>query len=75
MRPTLTGNLYIIWTYLFSGDQYGIINSTLMNLGIIAEPVQWLSDPSTVLVVLVIVQLWSSFGVGFLTFICRVPVE
>ena len=67
--PTLTGNLYIIWTYLFSGDQYGIINSTLMNLGIIAEPVQWLSDPSTVLVVLVIVQLWSSFGVGFLTFI------
>ena len=62
-------SLYIIWTYLFSGDQYGIINSTLMNLGIIAEPVQWLSDPSTVLVVLVIVQLWSSFGVGFLTFI------
>lgn len=67
--PVLTGNLYIIWTYLFSGDQYGIVNSALLNLGFIQDPVQWLSNTDTMLFVLIIVQLWSSFGIGFLTFI------
>ncbi len=67
--PVLTGNLFFIWTYLFSGDQYGIVNSTLMNLGILGDPVQWLSDPKTVLPVLMIVQLWASLGTGFLAFI------
>ena len=67
--PVLTGNLFFIWTYLFSGDQYGIVNSTLMNLGILGEPVQWLSDPKTMLPVLMIVQLWASLGTGFLAFI------
>jgi len=67
--PVLSGNLYIIWTYLFSGDQYGMINSVLLNLGMVDEPVQWLSNPDTMMTVLVIVQLWSSLGVGFLAFI------
>lgn len=67
--PVLSGNLYVIWNYLFSGDQYGIINSTLLNLGVLQDPVQWLSDPKIMLGALVVVQLWSSFGVGFLTFI------
>ncbi|MHB1454057.1 MAG: carbohydrate ABC transporter permease [Saccharofermentanales bacterium] len=67
--PVLSGNLYIIWTYLFSGDQYGMINSVLLNLGMVDEPVQWLSNPDTMMTVLIIVQLWSSLGVGFLAFI------
>ena len=67
--PVLSGNLFVIWMYLFSGDQYGIVNSMLINFGVIKEPVQWLSDPSTMMWVLILVQLWSSFGVGFLTFI------
>lgn len=67
--PVLSGNLYIIWTYLFSGDQYGMINSVLLNLGLVSEPVQWLSNPDTMMTVLIVVQLWSSLGVGFLAFI------
>ena len=67
--PTLTGNLYFVWTYVFSGDRYGILNSVLLNLGLIEAPMQWLSDPKTMMGSLIIIQLWSSFGVSFLAFI------
>ena len=67
--PTLTGNLYFVWTYVFSGDRYGILNSILLNLGLADAPMQWLSDPKTMMACLIIIQLWSSFGVSFLAFI------
>ena len=67
--PTLTGNLYFTWTYVFNGDRYGILNSILLNLGLVDAPVQWLSDPKTMMGCLIIIQLWSSFGVSFLAFI------
>lgn len=67
--PTLTGNLYFTWTYVFNGDRYGILNSILLNLGLVDSPVQWLSDPKTMMGCLIIIQLWSSFGVSFLAFI------
>lgn len=67
--PTLTGNLYFVWTYVFSGDRYGVLNSVLLKLGMIDAPTQWLSDPKTMLSCLIVVQLWSSFGVSFLAFI------
>ncbi len=28
--PTLAGNVYFVWTYIFSGDSYGLLNSTLI---------------------------------------------
>lgn len=67
--PALTGNLYVIWVFIFSGDKYGIANSVLDILGLTAAPIQWLSDPKWMMLTLIIVQLWSSFGVGFLTFV------
>lgn len=67
--PTMVGNIYFVWTYIFSGDKYGIINSLLLMLNIVDEPVQWLSNPATMIVVVIIVQLWLSMGTGFLAFI------
>ena len=67
--PSLGGSAFFIWQYIFSGDAYGIINSFLMNLGYIDEPVQWLSNESTNLIVLMIVQIWMSLGTSFLAFI------
>ena len=65
--PALGGNAYFIWQILFSGDAYGYINSTLLSLGLIAEPIQWLKNPSYALPVICIVQLWLSMGVTFLS--------
>ncbi len=67
--PALTGNVYFIWQYIFSGDRYGFINNFLLKLGFILEPVQWLSDTNYMLTVVIIVQLWLSLGVSFLSFI------
>ncbi len=67
--PTLAGNLFVMWKFIFSSDSYGMLNGWLMDLGIINDPVKWLTDPRTTLAVIIIVQLWMSLGVGFLSFI------
>ena len=66
--PALTGAVSI-WTLIFSSDYYGWANSILMELQIIREPITWLKDPTYILPIVIIVQLWSSLGVNFLTLI------
>jgi multiple sugar transport system permease protein len=67
--PTLAGNVFFIWTVIFSGDYYGLMNGWLMTLGIIKDPIDWIGDPKYVMTVVLIVQVWLSFGAGFLAFI------
>jgi len=67
--PSISGNAYLIWLIIFSGDMHGYANAFLMNLGIINTPILWLRDPTYMLPVLIIVQLWLSLGVSFLAFI------
>lgn len=67
--PSIAGNIFVIWTAILSGDRYGLLNGVLINLGIISDPIKWLTDPSYTLVVVIIVQLWLSLGISFLSFI------
>lgn len=67
--PSLAGNVYFIWMYIFSGDSYGFINGKLMSLGIIRDPVMWLTNPEYNVTVVIIVVLWLSMGAGFLAFV------
>jgi len=67
--PALSGQVFTVWLFIFSPDQYGIINGFLMQTGLIQDPVAWLSDPAYNMTVLIIVQLWMSLGTGFLAFI------
>ncbi|MCL2545967.1 MAG: sugar ABC transporter permease [Oscillospiraceae bacterium] len=67
--PSVSGNVFFIWQFLFSGDMYGMANGFLMRIGYIQEPVQWLTSTETNLTIAVIVSLWMSLGIGFLAFI------
>lgn len=67
--PSLAGNVFMIWTYLFSGDAYGLINSFLLSSGLISSPIQWLTDPQYNYISVIIVVLWMSMGAGFLSFV------
>lgn len=67
--PSISGTLFIMWALIFSGDQYGYLNYFLSKLGIIDEPVQWLNNPDTMLIIIIIVQIWMSLGASFLAFI------
>ena len=64
--PSLVGNAYFIWQVAFSGDSYGYINSLLLSLGIITEPIVWLKNATYLMPIIIVVQLWQSMGVSFL---------
>lgn len=67
--PSISGAVYMIWQVIFSSDSYGIVNSFLMNLDLIDQPILWLQDSKYVLTVVIIVSLWLSLGTSFLAFI------
>lgn len=65
--PTLSNAVFTIWLIVFDGDIYGYLNSFLLNLGFITEPIQWRTDPTYMMAVVIVVQLWVSLGTSFLT--------
>lgn len=67
--PSMSGMLYVIWAYIFSGDMYGLLNQILMSFGFVKDPVQWLTNTETMLGCIIIVQIWMSLGTSFLAFI------
>ncbi|MBQ7935689.1 MAG: sugar ABC transporter permease [Clostridia bacterium] len=66
--PTLA-NIWFIFQYLFSNDMYGFVNSVLMDLGLLDQPIAWLSNTDYMLTIVIIIQLWCSLGTGFLSFV------
>lgn len=67
--PSLAGNVFMMWQYIFSGDSYGILNSVLIRFGFISSPIQWQNDPEYNSIVVITVILWMSMGAGFLAFV------
>lgn len=67
--PSISGNLYVIWSLIFSGDAYGYANGVLINLGIIQSPIQWFWDTRFMMPLIIVISLWMSMGAGFLSFI------
>lgn len=72
--PSMTSGvaMTVLWKIIFSGDQTGYLNSWLMRLGIINEPIIWLLDVRYLLPIVIIVALWSSMGVGFLAMLAGI---
>lgn len=72
--PSMTAGvaMTVLWKVIFSGDQTGLLNSWLMELGIINEPIIWLVSTDYLLPIVVIIGLWSSMGVGFLSMIAGI---
>ena len=67
--PSIAGNVFVIFSIIFRGDAYGILNSQLMKLGLINAPILWLTDPRYIMKVCILVILWMSLGTGFLSFV------
>lgn len=72
--PSMTAGLAmtVVWKVIFSGDQTGLLNSWLMELGIINEPIIWLVSTDYLLPIVIIIGLWSSMGIGFLSMIAGI---
>ena len=72
--PSISGNVYLIWTIIFSSDQYGYANALLMKFNIIQKPILWFQDEKYIFTLVVLVALWTSLGTSFLTFIAGFQV-
>ena len=67
--PSICGSAYVVWSYIFSPDATGIANGVLLQMNIITEPLAWFQDQSMSLILVIVVQIWLSLGIGFLAFI------
>ena len=76
--PAVSGSIAIglAWTWLF--DRNGFINSVLLSWGLIDTPIQWLSNPSMVLPIAMLLTIWAGVGyysVIFLAGLQNIPEE
>lgn len=67
--PSISGQVYLIWGSLFDADSQGWVNATLLELGLISEPIAFFQDASYVMPLCIVVALWTSLGTAFLSFI------
>jgi len=67
--PSISGNVFFVWLWFFSGDRNGFVNGWLLNLGFIDGPINFFRDERFMLPLLMVVQIWLSLGVAFLAFI------
>ena len=60
--PAVSGSIAIglSWRWLF--DRTGFINGTLQSWGVIEEPIQWLTTPSLVLPIAMMLTIWAGIG-------------
>lgn len=72
--PSMTAGvaMAVVWTIIFSGDQTGYLNSMLITMGVLLEPIQWLQSPEYLMKIMILVTLWGSMGVGFLAMLSGV---
>ena len=69
--PSMLGSVFIgvVWRAIFSGDQAGVANYLLREMGLISQPLQFLLTPDYFMLIMVVVSLWSAMGIGFLAMI------
>ena len=67
--PSMTSGvaMAVIWKVFFNGDSTGYLNSWLLEWGLITEPISWLQSEDYLMLIMILVTLWSSMGVGFLS--------
>ncbi|MBN2540534.1 MAG: sugar ABC transporter permease [Bacilli bacterium] len=72
--PSLTSGITmtVLWRVIFAGDNAGYLNSLLIKLGLIVEPIVFLQSQEFLLSIMILVTLWSSMGVGFLAILAGI---
>ncbi len=58
----------IIWKWLYNGE-YGLLNYYLIQIGIIDEPLLWLSDPNLAMPAVIMTSVWKSVGFSMVVYL------
>ena len=63
----------IVWKWILDG-QWGILNLTLLNMGILQEPITWLADPRTIWPSILVISWWKSVPFAFINVLAGLQV-
>ncbi len=68
--PVISGSIAIglCWRWLFNGNG-GLINGLLFSLGLIKEPIQWLTQPAFTLPIAMGLTIWTGMGYYMVVFL------
>lgn len=58
----------IVWRWIFH-PSFGLLNSVLLRIGMIDEPVQWMMNPKYVLIIVAIAAAWRAVPLAVVTFL------
>ena len=67
--PSISGQAYLVWKTLISGDAHGLVNGKLLEFGLISEEIQFFEDADYIMPLCILVAIWTSLGTSFLSFI------
>ena len=72
--PSLAPGVFVgvVWTTVFSGNQFGFVNAFLLSNNLVDAPIQFLQTPYYLLQIMIFVSLWSAMGVGFLAMLAGI---
>ena len=72
--PSLAPGAFVgvVWTTVFSGNQFGFVNAFLLRNNLVDAPIQFLQTPYYFLTIMIVISLWSAMGVGFLAMLAGI---
>ena len=65
--PSISGSAYLVWQLFFQSDMYGYVNGWLLKLGLITQPIAFFQNTTYIVPLCIIVALWTSLGMTFLS--------
>ena len=54
-----TAVIAVLWTWVFN-DQFGLLNTVLIRLGLMDSPVAWLAQPATAMAAMIVADVWKT---------------
>lgn len=76
--PVISGSIAVGIAWRMMLDTNGIINSILLALGLIQEPIQWMAEPSLTLSIAMLLTIWLGLGYYMMIFLAglqNIPEE
>jgi putative chitobiose transport system permease protein len=76
--PVISGSIAVGIAWRLMLDTNGLLNSLLISLGILKEPIQWLAEPAYTLPIAMLLTIWMGLGYYMMIFLAglqNIPEE
>jgi putative chitobiose transport system permease protein len=76
--PVISGSIAVGIAWRLIWDTHGLLNSTLLSLAVLKEPIQWLAEPNYTLPIAMLLTIWLGLGYYMMIFLAglqNIPEE